>query len=239
MRRLPFAFFLLVTVVVGVWLYSSYEEPASATEPEGSLARLELNATSGEETELQTPEPDSSLAKGSTERDEQPAATPVASNPEADAAPADRPVDELAGWSGPWSKDVEKARRTFMDSESSFDAKGSALKWMAMMMEPDGEDPRSEEVLREAAWILDHTSDVGVLDDVLDGLEGVEDEELVEPVIACLIHHESAKVRGGAVGVLQGFEGNERAKVALEHAAQYDEDERVRLKAAQAAGRVD
>ncbi len=237
MSRLSLAFVLLVGISVGVWIYGGQMEDS----PEGALlglgAEVEASADAEDSAEqeadadLRTPVPSDStdeergsLADGALETQEIEAPDSVTS-PE---------VDELADWTGPWPKYAESARRQVLDRESTLDEKGSAFKSLQAFNSGDGEDPRTEDVLREAVWILDHTSDAGVLDDVLDGIEGTRFPALIDPVIAVLINHESAKVRSGAVSVLGFYEGNERVEVALEHAAQYDENERVREKASAA-----
>ena len=231
MSRLPLALVLLVGVVVGAWLYIGKEDPASEATTFGLLSAVDASDTGEDESaggasaELRTPE------ETAQPESETRALVPSEVSGAETGEELTGEVDELADWTGPWPKYVEEARRTFLDRSSSLDEKGSALKALQVLSSDDHEDPRSEEVLMEAAWILAHTDDAGVLDDVLDGIEDIQHDALIEPVIGCLINHESAKVRSGAVNVLKSYEDSERAKVALEHAAQYDEDERVRRKA--------
>jgi len=231
MRRLPLALVLLVVVGTGAWLYTGQEDSPSDTTMFGLLSAVDASGAPEEASaedagaELRTPE-ETAQPESETRAE---VSNEVSGEEQSEESALE--VDELAGWTGPWPKHVEEARRTFLDRSSTLDEKGSALKSMQLLSSEEHEDPRSEEVLLEAAWILAHTDDAGVLDDILDGIEDIQHDSLIEPVIGCLINHESAKVRGGAVNVLKGYEDSERAKVALEHAAQYDEDERVRRKA--------
>ena len=233
MSRLPLALVLLVGVAVGTWLYVDIRSPDSEPILSGLLSAVDASGAGEEVSEDRTGAGLRTPMKPSLAESEGQPRPPVPNTAAATetAAKFVGETDELANWTGPWPTFVEEARRTFLNRASSLDEKGSALKSMQLLSSDDHEDPRSEEVLLEAAWILANTEDAGVLDDVLDGIEDIQHEALLEPVIACLINHKSAKVRSGAVSVLKNYEDSERAKVALEHAAQYDEDDRVRRRA--------
>ncbi|MFT5287230.1 MAG: hypothetical protein ACI8TQ_003411 [Planctomycetota bacterium] len=130
-----------------------------------------------------------------------------------------------------WPASIETARQTVLDQSSTLEQKAEALKALQASSSENYADPRSKDILDEAVWVLNNASESKVLNDALNGIEGAKYEPLIEPLIACLLNHKAATVRQNAVRVLKSFSENERVRITLDHAAEYDESEFVRNEA--------
>jgi HEAT repeat protein len=146
----------------------------------------------------------------------------LASLREAEKAPNLGLQQETAQW-----------RAEFLDRATDLRQKCRLLGLLSHGQGPNGEDPRSTEVVNEALWLIDHLTDPERREDVLVDLRGVASEAVLLKALELLSDDEDREVRGDAARLLATFD-DKRATEGIEWARQNDESHRVREDCAEA-----
>jgi hypothetical protein len=190
--------------------------------------RAERSAEAGETAPLERA-PDAPYAPpGIAEREPEPRT--IATAPESATATATAPANE------PPPRDptalLERDRAIALDRGKSLDERVRAIRNLQTYKVMDDLEGRTSDVIAEAAWILEYADDPDVREDLLQGLQGLDDPAVVAPLARALIEDLDPQVREAAAEALREHRADPAAASALQRAAAEDGDERVRVAAA-------
>jgi hypothetical protein len=175
--------------------------------------RAERSAEAGETAPLERA-PDAPYAPpGIAEREPEPRT--IATAPESATATATAPANE------PPPRDP-----------TALDERVRAIRNLQTYKVMDDLEGRTSDVIAEAAWILEYADDPDVREDLLQGLQGLDDPAVVAPLARALIEDLDPQVREAAAEALREHRADPAAASALQRAAAEDGDERVRVAAA-------
>jgi hypothetical protein len=166
---------------------------------------------------------------GLEERAPEARASPASPGPTAEGPAASLSVTELST-PDPLAL-IERDQALALDRGRSLDERVRAIRNLQsyrLMYDLEG---RTSEVLAEADWILEFADDPDVREDLIQGLQGLDNSAIVSPLARVLSEDLDPQVREAAAEALWEHRADPAAAAVLQRAAESDGNERVRVAA--------